>query len=489
MRPSPPQAGADAPIAAPDPHTRLLTMPLRGLLKRPPVTLPPETPIRVVAQRMRDERVSSVLVVEQGLLFGLVTDRDLRNRVLAAGLDSARPVADITTLAPLSVQRDAPAFDALLLMARHNIHHVPVLDGQVVVGMVTATDLTEQQSLSPVYLVGAIHRESTVEGLAAMTARLPALQRQLADAQASAYATSHIVSAVTDAVTTRLLQLAEARLGPPPVPYAWVAAGSQARFEQTARSDQDNCLVLDDAYDPAAHGAYFEALATQVNDALQDCGYVHCPGDMMARNPRWRQPRRAWAEAFDDWVRTPDPKALMLTCVFFDQRLVQGPAALLDGLRQDALRNTRGNRLFLAHMVHNAMSRKPPLSLFGNLSTIRSGEHRDTIDLKLTGIAPIVDLARIFALAAGHPAVNTHDRLVAAADARELSSQDVRDLRDAFEFLSALRIRHQALQIARGESADSYLPPDELSNFERSQLKDAFAVVRTLQSLLAQRYR
>jgi CBS domain-containing protein len=486
-------AGADLPGG--DARTGLLTTPLKSLLSgagsagRAPVTLPPTASIRDAANLMQAQQVSSVMIVEQGRLLGLLTDRDLRNRVVAPGLDSARPIIDVATLAPLSVDLCKPGFDALLLMARHNIHHLPVLDGQQIVGMITANDLTEQHISSAVYLAGAIHRQTTVGGLVAAAAKVGALQCHLAAARASAYATGHIVTAITDAVTARLLQLGEARFGPPPIDYAWVAAGSQARGEQTAKSDQDNCLVLDDAYDEALHDAYFKDLAGFVNDGLHACGYVYCPGEMMARTDTWRQPQRRWAEYFRRWTDKPDPKALMLTCVFFDLRLVHGRASLLDDLRRDLLAQTRSNRIFLAFMVGNALLHRPPLSLFGGISTVRSGQHRDTIDLKHGGIVPVVDLARIYALAGGHEAVNTHDRLAIAAESQEITAQGAHDLRDALEFIAGLRIRHQAGQMTRGEAVDNFLALTELSHFERSQLKDAFGVVQTLQSVLATRYR
>lgn len=485
---APPPAAAPPAIGA-DPHLNLMTTPVRALLKREPVTLPPTATILQTAQTMRDRRVSSVLLIEREHLFGLVTDRDLRNRALAAGVDPATPVLEIATVAPLAVQIGQPAFEALLLMARHNIHHVPVLDGQRVAGMITATDLTEQHSTSAVYLAGEIYKQPGVDGLAAAAAKVKQLQRSLAAAQASAYSTGQIITAITDAITTRLLQLAEARLGPPPVDYAWVAAGSQARSEQTAKSDQDNCLLLDDRYDEAAHGEYFKSLADFVNDGLNACGYVYCPGEMMARTDEWRQPQRRWREYFRRWTNAPEPKALMLTCVFFDLRLVYGSAALLQDLRREVLAETRGNRIFLAHMVGNALKHRPPLTLFGGISTARHGELRDAVDLKHSGIVPIVDLARVYALAGGHEAVNTHDRLLVAAEGREISEQSARDLRDALEFLGTLRLQHQARQLAAGRDADNFLSLAELSNFERVQLKDAFGVVQTLQSVLAQRYR
>lgn len=489
-----PDASASPRPAAParplgDPQLNLMTRPVRSLVKRAPICVAPTVSIAEAARTMRDARVSSLLLVDGDRLCGIVTDRDLRNRVVAAGLDTARAVMEIATPDPLTVEVAQPAFEALLRMARHNIHHVPVLDGGRPVGMVTASDLTEQQSSSAVYLVGDINKQPDAAGLAQCGARVKTLQSNLAAADASAYSTGHIVTAITDAITQRLLTLAERQLGPPPVPYAWVAAGSQARNEQTAKSDQDNCLVLDDAYAAAAHGDYFKALAGQVNDGLDAAGYIYCPGEMMARTDEWRQPRARWLQYFQRWTDTPEPKSLMLTCVFFDLRAVGGQSALLDGLRAEVLRATRDNRLFLAYMVGNALLHRPPLSLFGGISTVQHGDVRDAVDLKHSGIVPIVDLARIYALAGGHAAVNTHDRLLVAAQSKEISEQSARDLRDALEFLAALRIRHQAAQIARGEPADNFLSLSEISNFERGQLKDAFGVVQTLQSVLAQRYR
>jgi CBS domain-containing protein len=296
------------------------------------------------------------------------------------------------------------------------------------------------------------------------------------------------VTAITDALTTRLIHLAEAQLGPPPVDYAWVAAGSQARAEQTAKSDQDNCMVLSDAFDPSLHGTYFQELSRQVCSGLDACGYVFCPGEMMAMTDTWRQPRKRWSEYFQRWIEQPDPKALMHTCVFFDLRRVAGSTTLLEAVTREALQLTRGNSLFLAHMVRNALSRQPPLGLFGNIQTARSGERRGTIDLKMYGIVPIVDLARVYALAGGHAQVNTHDRLEVAAQSREISEQSARDLRDVLEHLAALRIVHQARQMDAGQPVDNLLSLDELSNFERTQLKDAFRVVQGLQEVLAQRY-
>ncbi len=485
---SPASAGTEPDARSSDPNLGLMATPVRTLLRREPVAVAPGATIIEAAQLMREQRVSSVLVLDAGRLVGIVTDRDLRNRVLAVGLDTQHPVADIHTADPLTVDVNTTAFDAMLLMARMKLNHVPVLDGDRVVGMVTSTDVAERHSTSAVVLAIEIYRQPDIEGLQRVTGHVRELQCNLAAADATAQASGRVITAITDAVTIRLLQLAEAQLGPPPVPFAWVAAGSQARREQTARSDQDNCMVLADTFDEALHGAYFKALSKTVCDGLDACGYVHCPGEMMAMTDRWRQPLARWKQYFRSWTQAPEPKALMLTCVFFDLRCIYGQVSLLDELRDEALKGSQANGIFLAHMANNALQRRPPLSVFGRISSARSGEHRGTIDIKHLAIAPIVDLARIHALAGGIDAVSTDERLAAAGKGTVMSDQGSRDLREALEFLAALRIRHQARQIRDGQTPDSHVRPDELSNFERAQLKDAFKVVADMQEALGQRY-
>ena len=470
-------------------ETNLFSMRLGDLARHPAITLPPTATVLEAARTMRERGVSSVLLMQEALLFGLITDRDLRNRVVAEGLSLQTPVADIATLAPLTLDLRSPAFEALLMMARHNIHHIPVMDGQRVHGMVTATDLTQQHSTSAVYMAGDIHGQKDLDGLVRVSQRIKTLQLHLSASHASAYSTGHVITTLTDAITQRLIHLAEAELGPPPVDYVWVAAGSQARCEQTAKSDQDNCLMLDDAYDEALHGDYFRTFSKRVCDGLAACGYIHCPGEMMAMTDAWRQPMRQWREYFRKWVQVPESRALMLSSVFFDLRAIHGHHALLDTLRADVLAGTRGNSLFLAHMVSNALKLRPPLGLFGQIAATRGGEHAGTVDIKHNGIAPIVDLARIYALAGGLAPVNTHDRLEIAGDAGEVTPQSARDLRDALEFIGSLRIAHHSRRMQAGLEADNFPVLKELSNFERSQLKDAFGLIQSMQNVLSQRYK
>jgi CBS domain-containing protein len=466
----------------------LMTTQISEMLTRAPVTIQPTASIQETAKVMADEGVSSILVTDGDALCGIVTDRDLRRRVVAKGLDFSLPITQIMTANPHTLEVGGFAFEAMLHMARGNIHHLPIMRNNKVAGMLTATDFAQHQTTSAVYLVGAIYKQHRVEELKEVCAKIPQLLLNLAAADATANSVGHVITAVVDALTTRLLQLAEERLGSPPIPYAWVAAGSQARSEQTGKSDQDNCLILDDSYDQTKHNEYFKALAQFVCDGLDACGYVYCPGEMMATTDQWRQPLQNWKGYFSKWVDNPEPKALMLTCVFFDLRCIHGEKDLFRELRKHLLDKTRGNQIFLAYMAGNALTHKPPMGFFRNFVLIHGGEHDHTFDLKHSGIVPIVDLARVYSLAAGSETINSQDRLEVVAAGGEVSASGAHDLRDALEFISSLRIEHQARLIRAGKPANNYMSPDDLSHFERNHLKGAFAVVRTMQNVLSQRY-
>jgi CBS domain-containing protein len=247
-------------------------------------------------------------------------------------------------------------------------------------------------------------------------------------------------------------------------------------------------MVLDDTYEPSVHGDYFKTLARRVCDGLAACGYVHCPGEMMAMTDTWRQPLSIWRQYFQRWTENPEPKALMLITVFFDLRAVHGEFELLDALRRDVLAHTPQKSLFLAHVVNSAQRQRPPLNLFGQIASSHSGAHAGTVDLKNHAITPIVDLARICALESGLLEVNTCDRIEKASKLGELSEPSAHDLRDAFEFVSRLRITHQSLCMQRGLEPDNHLHLQELSNFERAHLRDALSVIQSLQDVWAQRY-
>ncbi len=466
----------------------LMTIDAAHLVGRAPVHASPDTSIREAARLMTRERVSALLLCEGKQLAGILTDRDLRERCIAEGCDYAEPVGRIMSKRLVKVAPDTPAFEALMLMSRMNVHHLPVVGRDGVLGVISDTDLIRYQSSSSVYLVGDIHRAESPESVAALSRKLPELQIQLLNAGVAAEHLGQTISLIIEAINHRLIELALAELGPAPVPFAWLAVGSLARREQTAYTDQDHALLLGDAYQSAAHGDYFAQLAQRVADGLNACGFFYCPGGVMATTAKWRQPLHVWRGYFDKWISRPERKSLMLACNFFDVRVLYGETALFDQLRADLLQKTQDNRIFIAHLVANALHYRPPLGFFRNFVVIHGGEHDNALDLKRRGLIPTTDLARIYALAAGLHEIGTRERLRGAAEVSALSADGAEGLEDAFNFISSLRARHQAEQLKRGLAADNFIRPDDLSKLERAHLKDAFSAINGLQNTLSQRY-
>ena len=468
-------------------HTRFQTGTVRDNMHGAPLIAQPDWSAQHTAIEMDKRRVSSLVVMEDGALTGMITNHHFRNLV-SAGLPVSTPLRDIMVKNPTSISADAPISEALLEMTRLNTHNIPVMDGRQVVGILTVGDLARAQGMNAVHLVNEIGRAENLDSLKLLSLQLPQALAALVQAHLDSYTIAHAISSVGEAFTRRLLELGEDQFGPAPIRYAWLALGSQAREEQTAHSDQDSALILDNAYNEEAHGAYFRQLAQFVSDGLNELGYIYCPGEVMATNPKWCQPLRHWKQIFTKWVTQPEPMALMHASIFFDLRGIYGDLSLADELQAHFLKLSKGNSIFQAHMAANALQYRPPLGLFRGFVLERSGAEQKALDLKKRGVVPIIDLARVHALASGVAALNTRDRLQQASTAGAISPGAMADLVDALEFISTVRLQHQARKITAGEEPDNFVPPDEMSSLVRRHLKDAFSIVSDLQEALAQRY-
>lgn len=463
----------------------LYTLPVSELMTSDPATCGTETELIAAACAMRDRSISSLVVVEGRRPVGILTTQDLTEKALAEGLPGSTPVGRIMTPEPMALSPDALCADVLHEMLERNIGHMPITRDDELIGIVTQTDLTRHRVISSGRLIREVASAENPAGLAKIVAQIPDLLVQLVAAGTRHDIATRLITDIADATTRRLLSLAEEKLGAPPVPYLWLACGSQGRREQTGVSDQDNCLILDDAVRPE-NMAYFLALAKFVSDGLDACGYYYCPGEMMATNPRWCQPLSVWRDYFAGWIHKPDPMAQMLASVMFDLRPIGGEANLHAELIAETLDRAADNSIFVAHMIANAVKHVPPLSLFRSFATIRSGEHKNSVDLKLNGVVPVVDLARIYAIQGKLQVVNTRARLLAAAESEVISPSGARDLLDAYDLIATTRLRHQLGCIQSGRRPDNFMIPSTLSDLERSHLRDAFVVVKTMQSALAQ---
>ena len=438
------------------------------------------TSIKETAIKMSRKSFSCLMVTHNGEMTGIVTDKDIRRRCVAEEVDINLPVSEIMTKNVFTQDVKSSAFDALAIMTSRSIHHLPVTRDGKLDGLVTVTDLMNHESQNAVNLTSLIRRSKTIDELEELSKVIPKLQVRMAKLGNSAEHVGKSISVITMALTMRLIKLAEAKIGEAPVPYAWLSAGSQARQEQLSFSDQDNALIIHDSMKPE-DDTYFAELAKFVCDGLNQCGFIHCPGNIMAMNPKWRQPQAVWHKYFSEWVDKPEPTALLHSSIFFDLTTVCGDESLLNEVRQRMLNKTQKNSVFIAYMSRNALQLKPPLGFFRDFVLVERGNNEKALDLKHNGIAPIVDLARIYSLQEGVSGVNTLQRLNQVMGTKSLSTSSAKSLIDAFEFLGHLRLSHQANLMQKGEKPSNFMHPKEISKLERDHLKEAFKVIKTLQ--------
>ncbi|WP_180683269.1 DUF294 nucleotidyltransferase-like domain-containing protein [Tepidicella baoligensis] len=469
-----------------------LSAQVESLLQREPVLLADTVTAQAAAHRMTEAGVSSLLLVADGSeaahLTGIMTDRDLRTRLVAQGLPLDTPVAQIATREVVTIEAARPVFEAMTLMLRHNVHHLPVLRQGRPVGVLALSDIIRHESHHSLFVVSRIGRAQDVEELAALEPEVRASFVRMVGEGAGSRIVAGAMSAIGRAFKQRLLDLAEQRLGPPPVPYAFLALGSMARQEQGLLTDQDNAMILDDAFDPDRHGAYFEQLARDVSDGLARCGYPYCSGGIMATTPKWRQPLRVWRQYFQQWIEQPSPEGLLHGSIFFDLDAVHGRTAWAESIRQYVARTARQHPRFLASMARNAVQRTPPLGFFKEFVLEPDGRHTAAVNLKRRGTAPLTDLIRVHALAAGSQAINSHERLDDVIRAGILPPGRGEDLRNALAFLSDVRLRNQAEDVRAGREPGNSIEPERLSEFERKSLRDAFTVLSHAQDYLKYRY-
>ena len=447
------------------------------------------TTIREAAQILARSKATCVFVVdEKSEAVGIVTDRDFAEKVAAQALSLELPVTEIMSRPVIAVASSDPLFHALLAMVGRDIHHVLVIQQGRPAGVLTAHDLMVLQGKSPLNVVRFIESQSTIQDLAAAQTRISGLVPLLLREGAKASHITRVLAEVNDRLIAKILQLAEARLGPAPVPYCWVVLGSEGRREQTFKTDQDNALISADSVDEPARD-YFTQLAAFVYDALLTCGYPPCPGNFMASNPRWRQPLATWVNYFRSWISEAELHGTEDALIFFDMRAVAGDLSLFESLNPQTREHLKDAGMFKSLLALVATTHKPPIGFFRNFVLERSGEHKNQLDLKTYGTGPIVNAARVFALHDGIVYTNTADRLAALASSVGEHSSLFAELQEAFEFLTLLRLECQLRQLREGQLLSNFVSPDALTHLQRSLLKETFRTIARAQALLEDTFR
>lgn len=477
----------------------LITVKVKELISRELVTCSMHASIRDAAVQMTEQGVSSLLITDpsqplprvngnEHKVVGIITDRDLRIRALANAISIDTAISDVMTTDLITLDDNAYVFEAILAMLRHNVHHLPILHRQRCIGVLALSDVVRHESQSSILLVRGILSQQSVQELQDYAKQTPAVFVRMVNEDANSHMIGSAMSVIGRSFKQRLLTLGEEKLGPPPVPYCFLALGSMARDEQLIVTDQDNAMIFDNRYNEEQHGKYFEALATFVSDGLATCGYSYCTGNIMATNPDCRRTLDEWKQQFGQWIERPIPQALLNSSIFFDLDGVWGEMNLARELQTFIATKASSNRGFLASMARNALNRTPPLGFFKGFVLEQDGEHKNSINLKRRGTAPISDVIRVHALAVGSHAQNSFERMEDVISAKLLPPGKGQDLCDALEYISMVRVRHQALAIQAGEVPGNNIQPDKLSSFERRNLKEAFQVLDSAQNFLKFRY-
>ena len=445
--------------------------------------------IRQAADIMSRHKCSSIFVrAANKNIVGVVTDNDLRQKVIARGLDTTHPVSKIMSAPLLTIPSKALVFEGLMAMMQTHIKHLAVIDANAhVVGVVTHRDLLSAQSQSPVFLVREIHMAVHFDQLIDTFNQVPQLIQNLIQSGAKAKNINRLITTISDAILEKIVRFTVDDTGPPPVRFAFMIMGSEGRQEQTLKTDQDNAIVYADCADlPESEVQdYFLRLGEKICSRLDRAGYAFCSGGVMAQNPKWCRPLSKWKDYFTAWIHAAGPEDLLHSSIFFDFRSASGDPELVAELREHLFRSLVGWEGFFRHLTENALRFKPPLGFFRNFVVASKGEHRNTLDIK-SAMMPIVDFTRIYALKNRLEATNTLERLHQLWLNGVLSREEYDELDQAYSFLMQLRfVRQVTAAIASGDPPDNHINPKKLSGIEQKMLKEIFKRIEKFQQKLA----
>lgn len=468
----------------------VLFQPVGGYCHRNVATCLPEERIVEAARLMSSQGISSLVVCEAGRPIGIITDRDLRNKVVALGRDPhSLTVTGIMTSPLITIVDDEFLFEALHRISRHGIHRIVVTDSSGgLTGIITDSDILNLQTNSPQRLVRRIEEAQSVADLKKLHQEVQGLVTHLIGTGVRIQELVRLIAHLNDQILIRLIeQLLSGPFNDLTSRCAFLVLGSEGRGEQTLTTDQDNALVHADDLSPAEQQqivAFSEVLITSVIEI----GIPPCPGGIMANNPVWRMNLQGWKTTLDQWFGTPTPENIMKVGMFSDMRVLAGDLSFEKELRQYISNRLKGNDLYLGHMINNLLRFRVPLGWFGRIKT-ESGEHKGQLDLKKAGIFSITEGVKILALSEGIQAHGTVERIGLMVEAKLLEQHDADDLTAAFHALVFFRLRTQVEAIREGRSPDNRITHDRLNGMEQARLQVALEKVRSFQEMLQRKFR
>ncbi len=462
-------------------------LPVRDYCRRELITCNVNDTVIVAAEIMRANSVSSLIACDDiKQPIGILTDRDLRNKVIAGGLTPLQVnVSEVMTTPVISVAEDDTLFEVLYQMSRNRIHRVGVVDADnVLVGLINESDIIRLQNRSPQRLLQSVDEAQSIADLKKVYQENEQLVVFLSRNGVRTNDLVKMISLLNDQITVKLISfLKQGRFADMGLKSSFMVLGSEGRQEQTLKTDQDNAMIIaDDASD--AEVADIEAFSYVLIDALIEIGVPECPGGIMAKNAFWRRSLTDWKSTINSWVGTPSGENILNFSMFSDMRALCGDRSLEQQLKEYVVQVAEDNSLFLARMAQNVCRFSPPLGMFGQIKTESSGTHLGSLDLKKAGIFALTEGVKILALKSGMLGGSTHDRLSFLQGKDILSNEHVSDIEASYNLLTFLRLRGQVDSAAAGHEISNFINPSSLDRVEKGRLKLALEVVKSFQGML-----
>jgi len=466
-------------------------LPVKDYCHRELITCNTKDTVKVAAEVMRDNGISSLIACDDDKQpIGIMTDRDLRNKVVAGGLDPLVTKVNAVMTAPvISVHEDDSLFEVLYQMSRNRIHRVGVVDSSyALVGLINESDIIRLQNRSPQRLLQAVDEAESIAALKKIHQESDQLVIFLSQNGVRTKDLVQLISLLNDQITAQLIGLLkQGRFKNMGEKSAFMVLGSEGRQEQTLKTDQDNAMIIADDASPEEI-ADIEAFSQILIDALIEIGVPECPGGIMARNEFWRRSLADWKSAIDHWVGTPSNQNILNFSMFSDMRTLCGDESLESQLKEYIIQVAEENSIFLAKMAQNVCRFSPPLGFFGQIKTEPSGTHLGMLDLKKAGIFALTEGIKILSLGEGMLGGSTHDRLNFLLEKEILNQEQVSDIEASFNLLTFLRLRGQVESAAAEREVSNFISPGSLDRVEKGRLKLALEVVKSFQGTISQHF-
>tara|TARA_R110001592_G_scaffold87414_2_gene258207 strand:- start:7679 stop:9613 length:1935 start_codon:yes stop_codon:yes gene_type:complete len=464
---------------------------LAELAVRSPVSCDPHLSVRAAVRLMHEASVGSIVIVdERQKPVGIFTLRDLRRIIATADTDMDEAIGKVMTASPFSLPSSASAFDAAIAMTGQHIAHICVVDRERLVGVVSERDLFSLQKVDLVHLARTIRQASRVSTLTSLRTDIRQLVESMLAHGASSTQITHIITLLNDHTVCRVIELCMAEHGDVGIPFTWLCFGSEGRREQTLHTDQDNGILFE--AEDAAHAASIRAkllpLAGKINEALAECGFTLCKGNIMASNPELCLSQREWESRFDRFICSATPENLLSSSIYFDFRVIWGEPTQAEKLFDGVLHKVSTNTLFQRMLAQNALVLRPPIGRFRDFVVARSGSEKDTLDLKRQGLMPFVDGARLLALSHGIAECNTLERFSLLKSQGVIEAKDADAYEEAYHFIQLIRMQQHQRQDREGRPFSNRIDPDNLNHLDRRILRESFRQAKRLQASLALRY-